>query len=143
MFIGTHLPRLDEKSRLIFPAKFRDQIAENVVLTRGHEHCIAVYRESDFLKQAERLTQGSATNAAVREYSRSFLANSDLQTFDGQGRISVGAKLREWAGIGRDLAVVGLGDRIEIWDLARWDEYDRKTAEAFSSKSEEVIPGIF
>jgi MraZ protein len=95
------------------------------------------------MKQAELLTQGSATNASVREYSRSFLANSDLQGFDAQGRISVGAKLREWAGIGRELAVVGLGDRIEIWDLARWEEYDRKTAEAFSSKSEEVIPGIF
>ncbi|MEN9753231.1 MAG: transcriptional regulator MraZ [Actinomycetota bacterium] len=143
MFIGTHLPKLDDKSRLIFPAKFRDQIHENVVLTRGHEHCIAVYRESDFLKQAELLAKGSTTSAAVREYSRAFLANSDLQTFDGQGRIGIGAKLREWAGINKDLAVVGLGDRIEIWDLTRWDEYDRRTAETFASKSEEVIPGIF
>jgi MraZ protein len=143
MFIGTHLPKLDEKSRLIFPAKFRDQISGNVVLTRGHEHCIAVYREGDFMKQAELLATGSTTNASVREYSRGFLANSDLQSFDGQGRIGIGLKLREWAGIGRDLAVVGLGDRIEIWDLVRWEEYDRRTAENFATKSEEVIPGIF
>jgi MraZ protein len=143
MFIGTHLPKLDDKFRLIFPAKFRDQIHENVVLTRGHEHCIAVYRESDFMKQAELLAKGSTTSQSVREYSRGFLANSDLQTFDGQGRIGIGAKLREWAGISKDLAVVGLGDRIEIWDLKRWDEYDLRTAETFSTKSEEVIPGIF
>lgn len=142
MFLGTHSPRLDDKGRLILPAKFRDKLADGLVVTRGQEHCLYVFAMDEFVRLAEQMRAQPVTSKVVRDYQRVFLSGASDEIPDKQGRITLPTMLREYAGLGRDLAVIGTGSRIEIWDAAAWDTYLAASEQAFSEQSEEVIPGL-
>ena len=137
MFIGTSYPKLDEKFRLILPAKFRDRLAGGVVLTKGQENCVVVMTRAEYEARAEALTANRTIGTQdFRVLSRHFFGDADEQTPDGQGRILVTAKLREWAGLDRDLVVAGAGRHIEIWNPVTRAEFMDAGSEAFANFSE-------
>lgn len=143
MFLGTHTPRLDEKGRIILPAKFREELFGGVVLARGHERCVYVFSRPTFQEKVDTITQAPLSSRAARDYVRLFLSGASDEVPDKQHRVTVPAALREYAGLGRDLTVIGAGDRAEIWATEAWEAYYAEKEEAFSSTEEEVIPGLF
>ncbi len=143
MFLGTHSPRLDDKGRLILPAKFRDELAEGLVITKGQERCLFVFPMAEFTQIAEQLRAAPMTHKAARAYSRVFFASASDEVPDKQGRITIPPHLREYAGLSRDCVVIGASTRVEIWDSQAWDTYLAESEEAFSDIEEEVLPGVF
>jgi MraZ protein len=142
VFLGTYEPRLDEKGRLILPSRFRDGLAEGLVITKGQERCLYVWPEAEFAGFTEQLAQAPVTSKAARDYMRVLCAGAHDQTPDKQGRVLVPAALREYAGLGRDLAVIGANTRVEIWDARAWADYLAEQEESFADIAGEVLPGL-
>jgi MraZ protein len=143
MFLGTYTPKLDEKGRIILPAKFRDQLSGGVVLTRGQERCLYVFSTREFEEMHETLRQAPVTNKQSRDFQRLLLSGASDEQLDKQHRLTVPAVLRDYAGLDRDLAVIGMGSRLEIWNAAAWARYVDEQESQFSEVAEEVIPGLF
>jgi MraZ protein len=142
VFLGTHTPRLDEKGRLILPAKYRDELAEGVVITKGQERCLYVWPLAEFTRVTDAMRAAPVTGKGLRDYSRVLFASASDEVPDRQGRITVPPALRSYAGLERDCVVIGANTRMEIWDSAAWENYLTSQEEAFSDASEEVLPGI-
>lgn len=142
VFLGTHQPRLDDKGRLFLPAKFRERMAHGLVITRGQEHCLYVFPMEEFTKITEAMTQAPTSSKAARDYMRVFLSGASDEVPDKQGRITVPANLRQYAGLEHECTVIGAGSRVEIWDSAAWESYLASTEESFAEQSQEVIPGL-
>jgi MraZ protein len=143
MLLGTHAPRIDEKGRLVLPAKFREDLSAGVVLTKGQDRCVVVWPADEFSQYAARLNEASRSNAAVRSYMRVLFSSAFDQKPDKQGRISVPAGLREYAGLDRDVVVAGNGSTAEIWDESDWAQYLAAQEQSFAEIGEEVVPGLF
>lgn len=142
MFLGTHHPRLDEKGRLFLPAKFRDRLASGLVVTRGQERCLYVFPMDEFMRRADQMREVPTTSRAARDYQRVFLSGASDEIPDRQGRVTIPAALREYAGLTRDCTVIGAGARVEVWDSASWRTYLESTEQAYADQAEEVIPGL-
>jgi MraZ protein len=143
MFLGTYEPKLDDKGRIILPAKFRDELAGGMVMTRGQENCIYVFSTREFETVHEKIRQAPVTSKQARDYQRVFLSGASAETPDKQNRVTIPAPLRSYAGLDRDLVVIGVGSRAEIWDAQSWTTYLAAQEAAFSETDEEVIPGLF
>lgn len=143
MFLGTYAPKMDEKGRIILPAKFWDELSEGVVLTRGQERCIYVFSAAEFGDLHDRIRQAPVTSKQARDYLRLLLSGASAETPDKQRRVTVPASLRSYAGLDRDLTVIGAGSRAEIWDTEAWNAYVTANEEDFANTAEEVIPGLF
>jgi MraZ protein len=141
MFLGTHSPRLDDKGRLILPAKYRDELAGGLVLVKGQERCVYVFPPREFERMTQDLSTAPLTAKPVRDYSRIFFASASDEVPDKQGRITIPPALREYAGLHRDCVVIGANTRLEIWDATSWAGFLRDNEDAFSNQSEEVLPG--
>ncbi|GAB3060566.1 division/cell wall cluster transcriptional repressor MraZ [Sediminivirga luteola] len=142
MFLGTHYQRLDDKGRLILPAKFREELKDGLVLTRGQEHCLTLFSLGEFEAVHEEMRKAPMTKKEARDYLRVFLSGAASETPDKQGRITVPQILRRYAGLDRDIAVIGMGNRAEIWDAPTWERYLSETEGGFAERDDEVIPGI-
>lgn len=143
MFLGTYAPKLDDKGRVILPAKFRAELAGGVVLTRGQERCIYVFSRDEFGAMHEKIRQAPVTSKQARDYLRVFLSGASDEEPDAQNRISIPPALRAYAGLTKELAVIGAGSRAEIWDAQAWEAYLAAQESAFADTAEEVIPGLF
>ena len=142
MFLGTHTPRLDEKGRLFLPAKYREELAGGLVITKGQERCLYVFPRAEFERLTESLRTAPVTAKAVRDYSRVFFASASDEVPDKQGRVTIPQGLRDYAALQRDCVVIGANTRLEIWDAVAWEAYLARQEDAFSDASEEVLPGI-
>lgn len=142
MFLGTHQPRLDDKGRLFMPAKFRDDLAAGLVITKGQERCLYVWPEAEFARITEQLRTAPVTSKAARDYMRVLFAGASAEVPDKQGRVMIPPQLRDYAGLTRDCVVIGANTRVEIWDTAAWETYLREQEPAFAELSEEVLPGV-
>ena len=140
MFLGTHQPRLDEKGRLFLPAKYREELAGGVVITKGQDRCLYVWPREEFARITEALRTAPVTAKAVRDYSRVFFASASDEVPDKQGRITVPAALRAYAGLQRDCVVIGANNRLEIWDNQAWESYLAAQEDTYAEASEEVLP---
>lgn len=143
MLLGTHTPKLDDKNRLILPAKFRAELEGGVVITRGQDRCLYLYSAAEFELVHQKIRDAPVTSKQARDYLRVFLSGASDEVPDKQGRVTLPSLLREYAGIQRELIVIGVGSRAEVWDAASWNDYLASQEESFSNISEEVIPGIF
>jgi MraZ protein len=143
MLLGTHTPKLDEKGRLFLPAKFRDELSDGVVITRGQERCLYVFSAKEFAEIHEKLRQAPASVKGARDYLRVLLSGASDETPDKQGRVVLPSLLRTYAGLTKDLVIIGVGSRAEIWDATAWNEYLAQNEENFANQVEEVIPGLF
>ncbi|MBF4577339.1 MULTISPECIES: division/cell wall cluster transcriptional repressor MraZ [unclassified Frondihabitans] len=143
MFLGTYAPRLDEKGRIILPAKYRDELASGLVMTRGQERCVYVFSQREFEDVHTQIRKAPITSKQARDYLRLFLSGASDEIPDKQHRVTIPANLREYAGLGRDLTVIGAGNRAEIWATEAWNAYYTEQEAHFSDTTEEVIPGVF
>jgi MraZ protein len=143
MFLGTQYPRLDDKGRLVLPAKFREALAGGLVLTKGQDRSIVVWPAAGFAEHAERIDEESRTNAArAQAYQRILFSGASDEIPDRQGRITVPATLREYANLDRDVVFVGKNKTAEIWNPAAWELYMTAQEEAYSGLDEGVPPGF-
>jgi MraZ protein len=143
VFIGTYSPKLDEKGRVILPAKFREELSAGLVITRGQERSLFVYSQREFESMHDKLRQAPLSNKQSRDFLRMLLSGASQESLDSQNRVTVPLNLREYAGLERDLTVIGMGSRVEIWDSEAWNTYYSNTESDFSDTAEEVIPGLF
>lgn len=136
VFIGTSYPKLDEKFRLILPAKFRDRLAGGVVLAKSQEHCVAIYTKAQFMAEAEQITKSAPIGTPeYRNLKRFYFGPTDDQTPDGQGRILITQDLRDWANLGRELIVTGVGTHLEIWNPTDYAALMAANEETFANYS--------
>jgi MraZ protein len=142
VFLGTHTLRLDEKGRLFLPAKYREELAGGLVITKGQERCLYVFPVAEFGRLTDELRTAPVTAKKVRDYSRVFFASASDEIPDKQGRITIPPGLREYAALTRDSVVIGANTRLEIWDSQAWESYLAEQEDAFSDASEEVLPGV-
>lgn len=144
MLLGTYLPKLDDKSRLIIPAKFRAELSGGLVMTKGIEKCVYVYSDEEFeklhLQMAEKAPQAGK---AGRDYLRVFLGSATSETPDTQSRVTIPPMLRQWANLDRELTVIGAGTRAEIWDTPTWETYSAEAEAGYLDADGEVIAGLF
>lgn len=143
MFLGTYTPKLDDKGRVILPAKFRTELEGGVVIARGQERCLYVFSTREFEELHEKIRLAPVTSKQARDYLRLFLSGANSEVPDSQHRVSIPAALRNYAGLGKDLTVIGVGNRAEIWDTASWESYYAEQETQFAETTEEVIPGLF
>lgn len=142
MFLGTHTPKLDDKGRLILPAKFRDELADGLVITRFQERCLAIWPMATFVEVAHAVRNASSSQQHVRDYQRMLASGASDETPDKQGRITIPPHLRAYAGLDKDCVVVGAINRVEVWDAAAWEAYSTEKESAFADLNESVFPGI-
>ncbi|HEX7355084.1 MAG TPA: division/cell wall cluster transcriptional repressor MraZ [Mycobacteriales bacterium] len=142
MFLGTHPLRLDEKGRLVLPAKWRHELAEGLVITRGQVNCLYVFPTDEFVRMSATLRQASLTNRGAQDYGRLFYGSAVDQVPDKQGRISVPSTLRTYAGLDKECVVVGANTRAEVWDAGAWEAYLREQEPTYAQLGEEVFPGF-
>lgn len=142
MFLGTYEPKLDDKGRVILPAKFREQLADGLVLAPGQEHCLYVVSQSEFQRMVTELRSDNSKPKNAR-YLRFLFSGAEDIVPDRQGRITLPPRLRTYAGLERELVVIGAGTRAEIWDAQAWDQYLSATEDQFANTDEEIIPGLY
>ncbi len=138
MLIGEYHHSIDEKGRLALPTKFRKDLSEGVVITRGLDHCLFVYPKQTWDKVAGRLANLPMNQKNNRAFARLMLAGAMDAVIDGQGRVVVPDYLRTFAGLGKEAVVAGVHDRLEIWDEDEWNRYT-KDAEQHSEEIAEEI----
>lgn len=124
MFLGRHGHNLDEKGRLALPARYREELRDGVVITRGFDNCLLVYPMAAWAPLAERVSALSIGDPDVRLLRRMLFANATDLLLDRQGRILVPTELRAHAGLEREAVVVGMHSFIEIWSPDGWAAQD-------------------
>lgn len=142
MFLGTYTPKLDEKGRFFLPAKFRDDLNDGLVITRSQDRCLAIYPLATFVEMTSQVRTAPATVKGVRDFQRMLAAGASDETPDKQGRITVPPGLREYAGLDKDVVVVGAINRVEVWDSAAWAAYTTAQEGVFADMNEEVFPNL-
>ena len=123
MFIGEYKHNMDAKGRLAIPAKFRSQLKNGAVVTRGLDNCLFLYPKSSWLQIAKKLANLPISQSKARAFSRLMLAGAMEVDVDSQGRVTLPQYLREFSFLKKKAIVAGLYDRMEIWDEDKWHEY--------------------
>lgn len=121
LFLGEHRHSLDAKGRVIFPVRMRSDLGAQVVVQKGIEPCLYVLPPDEWERQVQRVTDMPTTNPDARRYARHFFSQASSERVDGQGRLTIPQAFRDYAGLERDVVIVGAGRRVEIWDAPRWD----------------------
>ncbi len=122
MFLGEYQHSLDDKGRVVLPSKFREALEAGCVITKGQERCLFVFPQDRWEAEVARVMALPRTNRRNRNFARSFFAGASDQSLDKQGRIGVPPPLRDYAGLDKDVTVVGVADRVELWDTAQWQQ---------------------
>ncbi|PZU39870.1 MAG: cell division/cell wall cluster transcriptional repressor MraZ [Microbacterium sp.] len=143
MLLGTYTPKLDDKGRVILPAKFREDLAGGIVVTRGQERCLYVFSTAEFQRVTERIREAPLSNKQARDFMRMFLSGASDEMPDSQNRITVPQSLRAYAGLTKELVVTGVGAHAEIWNADAWNAYAEANEDSYSEMEQEVIPGLF
>ncbi len=138
MFLGEYTHTLDEKGRLTLPARWREELSDGVVITRGLDRCLLVFPTSEFKAIARTMDQLGFNKSDARALSRYLFAKATDDTPDKQGRINVPPALREFAGINGDALIVGVNNWIEIWNAPRYTEANAQLETNVSEVSERM-----
>ena len=126
LLLGTYTPKIDAKGRVALPAKFRSQLGQGLVMARGQERCVYLLPFDEFRRIASQIQRTSVGNKAAREYLRVFLSGAVDQEPDKQGRVVVPQMLRDYANLGSDIVVIGVGTRAELWNKDAWSPTSHK-----------------
>ena len=123
MLMGEYHHNIDDKGRLILPSKFREDLGDEFVITRGLEECLFVYPKDEWQKITEKLKTLPFTKKDARSFMRFFLSGATATAFDKQGRINITSLLISYADIKKECVIIGVGDRLEIWAKEKWDNF--------------------
>lgn len=127
MFIGEYGHTIDEKNRMAIPVKFRADLANGAVVTRGLDNCLFLYPKAEWMKLAEKLASLPISQGNSRAFARLMLAGAMDVEVDGQGRVVLPEYLKQFAGMKKKVIVAGLFNRIEVWDELGWKKYKSQT----------------
>ena len=142
LLLGTDTPKIDAKGRVALPAKFRSQLGQGLVMARGQERCVYLLPFDEFRRIASQIQRTSVGNKAAREYLRVFLSGAVDQEPDKQGRVVVPQMLRDYANLGSDIVVIGVGTRAELWNKDAWESYLAQKEEGYSDIADDVLPEV-
>ena len=123
MFMGEYHHSIDDKGRLIIPAKFRAELGDKFIITRGIENCLFAYPIERWETIVHKLESLPFTKKDARNFTRFFLSGATVAEFDKQGRINITSPLITYAGIDKECVIIGTGDRLEIWAKEAWDNF--------------------
>ncbi len=123
IFLGEYQHSLDPKGRVIFPAAYREQLGEGLVMTVGVDNCITVHPIPEWERVIDGLRRLRSTDRRERMFTRMMTSMAHADQLDRQGRVTIPARLREYAHLDRDVTVVGADTKIELWDTAQWERY--------------------
>ncbi|RVU54847.1 division/cell wall cluster transcriptional repressor MraZ [Anaerosphaera multitolerans] len=138
MLIGEYRHSLDSKGRMIIPAKFRDELGEEFVMTKGLDNCLFVYPKDEWIKIENKLKNLPMTNKAVRSFVRTFFSGAVDQSLDKQGRVLIPQNLREHSQINKEAVVIGVSTRVEIWSTENWDSYNDDEGLSYEEMAEKM-----
>jgi len=143
MFLGEYQHTLDPKGRVILPSAFRDELREGLVMTVAQDNCLAIHPASDWRRVVASLRTLRSTDRRERAFARVITSSAHAEQLDRQGRITIPARLRDYAGLVKDVTVVGADSRIELWDSVAWDAYRERAMRDFAETDEAFGLGIF
>jgi len=139
VFIGEFRHSLDSKGRIIVPSRFREELDGKFILTRGLDTCLFGFTESEWRNQEEKLTTLPMTMADGRAFSRLFFSGAVECELDRQGRAVIPPHLRQYARIERDIVVIGVSSRFEIWAQEVWEEYLSQVSGSYETIAEKLV----
>ena len=138
MLIGEFEHSIDTKGRLVLPAKIKDDLGKEFIVTKGLDGCLFGYSLTEWNKFEEKLKTLPLTNKITRDFVRFFLSGAVEEETDKQGRFLLPANLREYASLTKDAVIIGVGTRIEIWDKKKWHEYNSEENLSVDSIAEKM-----
>ncbi|MBR2710989.1 MAG: division/cell wall cluster transcriptional repressor MraZ [Bacilli bacterium] len=141
MFIGEYHHTIDEKKRLIIPSKFREELGNEFIITRGIEKCLYVYSKTSWENITNKLATLPFTKKNAREFNRFFLSGATLAEVDKNGRILITSPQFSYANITKECVIVGVGERIEIWSEEAWNNFYASASEDMSDIAENLFNG--
>ncbi|MET3194354.1 division/cell wall cluster transcriptional repressor MraZ [Bacillus sp. OAE603] len=139
MFIGEYQHNIDVKGRLIIPSKFRDRLGETFIVTRGLDQCLFGYSMAEWSVIEDKLRTLPLTKKDARAFTRFFFSGAMECEMDKMGRINIAPTLRSYAKLEKECVVVGVTNRIEIWDQTTWNTYMNESEESFGELAENLI----
>ena len=138
MFIGEYQHTLDDKGRIIMPSKFREDLGEGFIMTKGLDNCLFVYPRKEWLVLEEKLKTLPLTNRDARAFIRFFFSGATECILDKQGRVLIPANLREHSKLDKDAVIIGVSTRIELWSKEEWDTYNDDDNLSYDSIAEKM-----
>jgi len=139
MFMGEYQHTIDSKGRLFIPARFRDGLGEKFILTKGLDSCLFAYPPQEWTTLEQKMRSMPFTSSDVRAFVRFFFAGACECDVDKQGRILIPSNLRKHAALDREVVVVGVSLRVEIWSREKWDKYNSESAEMVEQIAEKIV----
>ncbi|EXX91683.1 cell division protein MraZ [Paenibacillus darwinianus] len=139
MFMGEYQHSIDEKGRLIVPAKFRENLGPQFIVTRGLDNCLFVYPMSEWSVLEQKLKSLPLMKSDARAFSRFFFSGATECELDKQGRVNLPNNLCEYAKLDKDCVVIGVSNRVEVWSRAIWEGYNQQSEEAFNEIAEKLV----
>lgn len=139
MFMGEYQHTIDDKGRLIMPAKFREGLGDKFVVTKGLDGCLFVYPMEEWRVLEGKLRSLPFTKADARAFARFFFSGATECELDKQGRILLPTNLRDHAQLQKDIFIIGVSTRLEIWSKEVWEDYSNKTEESYEELAEKMV----
>lgn len=141
--MGEFHHNLDEKGRIIVPSRFREELGDNIIVTRGLEDCLFIYSEKEWAKVVTKLNELPFTKKDARSFTRMFLSGATNAEFDKQGRIKIASPLLEYASLNKECIIIGVNDRLEIWSKEKWDSFIDTASENLSDLADHLFETNF
>ena len=139
MFIGEYHHTIDEKGRIIIPVKFREELGNSFIITRGIENCLFVYSEENWAKITNKLNSLPFTKKDARTFNRFFMSGATNVELDKQGRVNISQPLIDYAKLLKDCVIIGTGDRLEVWSQESWESFFDSTKDSMSDIAENLF----
>ena len=139
MLMGEFYHTIDEKGRLIIPSKFREELGNNFIITRGLEECLFIYSMENWNKITSKLNSLPFTKRDARSFTRFFLSGATAAEFDKQGRTNITSPLVYYAELKKECVIIGVGDRLEIWSSEKWNNFYEENKENLSNIAENIF----
>ncbi len=139
MLMGEFHHNIDDKNRLVLPSKFRDEVGEKFIITRGLEKCLFVYSLDEWNKIVNKINSLPFTKKNVRAFERSFIGGALLSEFDKQGRISITSPLVHYANLNHECVIIGVNERLEIWDKENFENFLSQNEENMDEIAENLF----
>ncbi|WP_073341293.1 division/cell wall cluster transcriptional repressor MraZ [Caldanaerobius fijiensis] len=138
MFFGEYQHTMDPKGRVILPSKFREELGDSFIITKGLDECLFVYSKSEWERIEQKLRELPLNRKDARAFMRFFFAGASQCEVDKQGRVLIPQNLREYASLKKDLMIIGVSTRVEIWSLEKWQKYINDTGALFEEIAENL-----
>ena len=142
MFLGKYSHNIDAKGRVIIPAKFREQLGEHFIITNGFEGCLFVYPMNEWEELSASLSKLPSNQKSARYLQRTFLSGAAEAEPDKQGKVLITPPHREYASLSKEVVIIGVSKRVEIWDAQRWLEYSQSEEEMTVEEAAESLEEI-